>query len=56
MSALLHFPVFLFQVYELDGSVHHKDWVMQVYKNTTDWFVQNNKDFTGAKIIKSNSK
>lgn len=43
-------------VYELNGTTHDRDWVMQLYKDTTDLFVQNNKDFTGAKIIKSNLK
>ena len=46
----------LFQVYELDGSTHDKDWVMQVYQNTTNLFTENNKDFTGARIIKSSIK
>lgn len=44
------------EVYELNGTVHDRDWVMQLYKDTTELFVQNNKDFTGANIIKSNLK
>jgi len=44
------------QVYELDGTVHDKQWVLEAYINTTQQFVRDHPDFTGAKFIYSGSR
>ncbi|KAK7098720.1 hypothetical protein V1264_002960 [Littorina saxatilis] len=41
------------QVYELDGTVHDADWVLNVYKQGVAHFVQQYPDFTGARFIKT---
>ncbi|KAK3611888.1 hypothetical protein CHS0354_021323 [Potamilus streckersoni] len=42
------------EVYDLDGKTYMPVQVMEIYRNTTVKFVQDNPSFTGAKVIKSN--
>jgi len=48
--------MFVTQVYELDGSVHDSQWVLEAYINTTRQFVHDHPDFTGAKFIYTASR
>ncbi|KAK7479394.1 hypothetical protein BaRGS_00029386 [Batillaria attramentaria] len=41
----------LLPVYELDGSTHDKEWVLDVYKRVNDKFVKDYPDFTGFRFI-----
>jgi adenosine deaminase CECR1 len=43
-------------VYELDGTLHDKEWVLEAYINTTKQFVRDHPDFTGAKFIYTTSR
>jgi len=43
--------MFASQVYELDGTLHDSQWVMETYINITRQFVHDHPDFTGAKFI-----
>nr|KAG5693872.1 hypothetical protein BaRGS_009928 [Batillaria attramentaria] len=38
-------------VYELDGSTHDKEWILDTYKRVITQFVTDFPDFTGAKFI-----
>ncbi|KAL3842327.1 hypothetical protein ACJMK2_020355 [Sinanodonta woodiana] len=42
------------EVYDLDGKIYTPVQVMEIYRNTTVKFVQDNPTFTGAKVIKTN--
>jgi len=39
------------QVYELDGSLHGSQWVLEAYVNTTQQFIREHPDFIGARFI-----
>ncbi|KAG7320182.1 hypothetical protein KOW79_016035 [Hemibagrus wyckioides] len=43
----------LSQTYELDGTVHNRDWSIQTYKNLTEQFKLEHPDFIGMRIIVS---
>lgn len=40
-------------VYELDGSTHDMEWVLDLYKRVNDRFVMDFPDFTGFKFIQT---
>uniref|UniRef100_A0A2H1W0Y1 Adenosine deaminase n=1 Tax=Spodoptera frugiperda TaxID=7108 RepID=A0A2H1W0Y1_SPOFR len=46
----------LFSVYELDGSKHTKEYMVELYKNTTAKFIEDHPDFVGVKLIITQSK
>ena len=43
--------VFVLQVYELDGTVHDTQWVLEAFINTSRQFVRDHPDFSGVKFI-----
>ena len=43
--------VFVSQVYELDGTVHDTQWVLEAFINTSRQFVCDHPDFSGVKFI-----
>ncbi|XP_013397015.1 adenosine deaminase 2 isoform X2 [Lingula anatina] len=43
----------LSEVYELDGTTHDKDWIVETYSEVAEKFVKDFPDFSGAKIIYS---
>ncbi|KAH9643485.1 hypothetical protein HF086_015633 [Spodoptera exigua] len=46
----------LYGVHELDGSQHSKEYMVELYKNTTDKFIETHPDFVGVKLIITQSK
>ena len=41
----------LFQLYELDGSLHDSMWTLSLYEKLTGDFKKSHKDFIGVKFI-----
>ncbi|XP_060758822.1 adenosine deaminase 2-A-like isoform X1 [Neoarius graeffei] len=43
----------LYQTYELDGTIHDREWTIQTYKNVTEQFTLEYPDFIGIRLIYS---
>ncbi|XP_060759495.1 adenosine deaminase 2-A-like [Neoarius graeffei] len=43
----------LSQTYELDGTIHDREWIIQTYKNVTEQFTLEYPDFIGIRLIYS---
>lgn len=40
-------------MYELDGTIHDIEWSIQTYKNVTEQFKLERRDFMGIRLIVS---
>ncbi|CAH1786916.1 unnamed protein product [Owenia fusiformis] len=46
----------LSNVYELNGTIHDKEWVLKAYIDTLHQFMKDHPDFSGSKTIYSNTR
>lgn len=44
-------PFYVFQTYELDGTIHDKVWTLKTFQEVTKKFIADHPDFLGARII-----